>query len=66
MRRLIRKPEVCAITGLSPSEIDRRERAGNFPRRIKISERAVAWKSDEIEAEVERMIAAAEGQKAAG
>jgi prophage regulatory protein len=48
--RLLRLPEVTKITGLSPSTIWRREKEGRFPRRRRISVRAVAWLMSEIEA----------------
>ena len=34
---------VCHLTGLSKSTIYRLERQGSFPKRIKLSERRVAW-----------------------
>lgn len=48
--RFLRQPEVVETTGLSPTTIWRRERAGNFPKRRKIGPQLVAWRSDEIEA----------------
>lgn len=46
--RIIRKPRVNEITGLSPSTYRRLEKAGQFPKRIKLSKAAVGW----IEADV--------------
>lgn len=40
--------EVKRITGLSRSSIYRLEALGNFPRRVKLSERASAWKASEV------------------
>ena len=34
---------VCHLTGLSKSTVYRLERQGSFPKRIKLSERRVAW-----------------------
>ncbi|QLA16100.1 helix-turn-helix transcriptional regulator [Desulfolutivibrio sulfoxidireducens] len=50
--RVLRKPEVFNRTGLSPSTLNRMERAGKFPRRIQISTLCVGW----VEAEVENWI----------
>ena len=48
MAQIIRKSEVCRITGLSSSTIDRREREGDFPRRRHLAASAVGWISSEI------------------
>lgn len=49
MLRIIRRPEVQAMTGLGRTRIDELERAGEFPARIRISTRACGWRSDELE-----------------
>ncbi len=64
MLRLLRLPEVEAVTGLSATTIWRREREGDFPRRRRVSGNAVAWRSDEIERWVETR-PVAEGAKGA-
>jgi prophage regulatory protein len=46
---LLRKPEVARRTGLSPNRIDELEKVGRFPRRVPLSDRAVAWVESEIE-----------------
>lgn len=46
---LERLPQVKARTGLSRSEIYRRIALGDFPRPIKLGERASAWSSVEID-----------------
>jgi prophage regulatory protein len=45
---LWRLPTVAERTGLSESEILRKEQAGGFPRRRRIGERAVAWLASEV------------------
>jgi prophage regulatory protein len=60
MKRLLRLPEVIAMTGLSRSQLYHLEAAGQFPKRVPLSERSTAWASDEVEAWVERKIAARE------
>jgi prophage regulatory protein len=55
---LLRRPEVARRTGLSPNRIDELERAGRFPRRVKISDRAVAWAATEIDAFIRERIEA--------
>ena len=50
MQRILRRPEVAALTGLSPTRIHELERKGAFPARFRLSDRACGWKSDEIEA----------------
>lgn len=49
-RRILRLPEVLAITGLSPATIWRRERDGTFPRRVRVSPGRVGWFAHEVEA----------------
>jgi len=48
--RMLRFREVRAITGLGRDTIYRLAREGRFPRPRKLSERASAWRSDEIDA----------------
>lgn len=53
MLRLLRLPEVEAVTGLSGTTIWRREKEGEFPRRRRVAGNLVAWRSDEIERWIE-------------
>lgn len=55
---LERLPTVKARTGLSRSEIYRRIALGDFPRPVKIGERATAFNSAEIDAWIAGRIAA--------
>lgn len=45
---LWRLPTVLERTGLSESEILRREQEGSFPSKRRIGERAVAWLASEV------------------
>jgi prophage regulatory protein len=45
---LIRLPEVKRLTGLSRSTIYRLERDGRFVPRVRLGERATAWRLSEI------------------
>lgn len=45
---LLRLPEVKRLSGLSRSTIYRLEAQGDFPARVRISERATAWRADEV------------------
>lgn len=47
--RILKQPEVSRNTGLSRSSIYRLEALGQFPLRVKLSEAASGWRSDEIE-----------------
>lgn len=51
--RILRRPDVEAVTGLRRSRIDELERAGHFPQRVRLSDRAVGWRSDEVQAWLE-------------
>jgi prophage regulatory protein len=48
--RFIREPELKTRTGLTASVIDKMEAAGEFPKRVSISDRVVAWVEAEIDA----------------
>lgn len=50
MSKFIRLPELCGLVGLHRSSIHRLESTGQFPKRRRIGERAVAWDAAEIEA----------------
>ena len=47
-QRLLRSPDVESRVGLSRNRIDELEAAGLFPRRVKISSRAIGWVESEI------------------
>ena len=55
---LERLPAVKARTGMSRSEIYRRIALGDFPRPIKLGERASAWPEHEVTAWIASRIAA--------
>mgnify|MGYP001580002072 CR=1 FL=1 len=56
VKALLRLPEVIQRTGLSRSEVYRREALGEFPARIRLGRRTVAWPSDHIQSWIEARI----------
>ena len=46
--RLVSGAELALRTGKTTACIYRWERLGKFPQRIKLADRAVAWKGDEV------------------
>ena len=48
-QRIIRKPELFARVGLSDATIWRMEKAGKFPRRVRLGGNSVGWIDDEIQ-----------------
>lgn len=50
LKQILRRREVCAVTGLSYSTIYRLERIGRFPKRRQLSDAAVGWMRVEVEA----------------
>ena len=46
--RILRRREVERLTRLSKASIYRKMRTGTFPLPLKLGERAVAWRADEI------------------
>ncbi len=53
---LLRLPEVIKMTGLSRSEIYRREALGEFPRRVNLGARSVAWPLGSVQEFIEALI----------
>lgn len=47
---VIRRKELCKITGLSMTTLWRWECEGNFPARIRLSTHSVGWRRSDIEA----------------
>ncbi|HWM69914.1 MAG TPA: AlpA family transcriptional regulator [Steroidobacteraceae bacterium] len=48
-QRILRLPEVCALTGLGRSFIYQLQAEGCFPQRIKLGARAVGWVEEEVQ-----------------
>jgi len=46
--RILRKPDLPKITGLSAQTCMRMEAAGQFPRRVRLGARAVGWRESEV------------------
>ena len=47
-RRILRKPELMTKIQLSDATIWRMERAGKFPKRIRLGGQSVGWFLDEV------------------
>lgn len=47
---VIRRKELCKITGLSMTTLWRWEREGSFPARIRLTSHSVGWRRSDIEA----------------
>jgi prophage regulatory protein len=58
---LLRLPDVIKRTGLSRSEIYRREAIGQFPRRVSLGARSVAWPSEGVQSWIEARIRESRG-----
>jgi len=54
--RLLTIDQVAEVTTLSATEIGRREKAGEFPKRMKLGPKRVAWIGSEIEAWIQETI----------
>lgn len=55
--RILRKPEVVARVGYSAMHISRLEKAGRFPKRIRLGANACGWVEHEVNAWIEARIA---------
>ena len=56
---LLRLPRVRELTGLSRSSIYRLAQAGDFPRPIKLGQRASAWSAEQVQHWIASRVAAA-------
>jgi prophage regulatory protein len=56
-QRIIRKPELLATLGLSDATIWRLEKAGRFPKRVKLGGNSVGWFDHEIDGWLDRKAA---------
>lgn len=62
--RLIRKLEVCDLLGgVSPSQVDRMEKDGFVPSRVRFGERACGWPIAEVEQVIALRAAGADDQE---
>ena len=57
MERLLRLPDVLAVTTLSRSELFRQVASGAFPRPVAVSPRKRAWPVEEIDAWIQARVA---------
>jgi prophage regulatory protein len=55
--KVLRKPAVEQMTGLDQVTLWRRERSGDFPRRIRLGSRAVGWLESEVQIWLEKRAA---------
>lgn len=62
--RLIRKPEVMALTARSSASIYRGIRQNTFPKPVKLGEHTVAWIASEVHQWVADRIAERDGESA--
>jgi len=53
--RIIRVPECLKMTGLSETTLYRKEKAGEFPKRLKISKYSVGWKEGDVQKWIESL-----------
>ena len=60
--RIIRTEDLTRRLGLSRATIFRNVKAGRFPASIKISQRAIGWRIDDVEAWISAQAATSKGQ----
>ena len=61
----LRKAEVFRRTGMSDTTVWRKEKAGEFPKRVKITGKIVGWDEAEIEAYQQALLAERDDSQAA-
>jgi prophage regulatory protein len=49
MQTIMKRQEVCAVTGLCYTSIYNKEKVGEFPSRRKLGARSVGWIRQEVE-----------------
>ena len=60
--RILRRKKACEICGLSPSQMDRMEQEGTFPRRRQITKRIIGWSYNEVQRWVDDRLHGKEAQ----
>ena len=55
--RFLRRRELQHKTGHHPAWLDKLEKQGKFPKRVKLGEKAVAWVEDEVDAWLKQKVA---------
>ena len=55
--RLLNAKEVCRLAGVSIPTLYRLAKAGRFPRPLRVGPQVSRWRSDEIEAHLDRLTA---------
>jgi prophage regulatory protein len=63
--RILRGPALLEKTGLKKSHQQKLESAGQFPRRIKLGERASGWLESEVDAWIAERVAQSRSQQTA-
>ena len=58
--KLLRRPEVESITGLSRASIYARMHAGTFPLPVRLGPNSVAWRADDVEDWIANLLVASE------
>ncbi len=66
VQRIIRKPELLSIVSLSDATVWRREKMGDFPRRIKLGGNSVGWLESEVEDWLSKKVSERFSSRAAG
>lgn len=56
--KIIKRPEVESVTGLSRSSIYAKMENGTFPKNIKLSQRSVGWLEHEVQEWLESRVSA--------
>ena len=59
--RILKRPQVEDMTGLSRSGLYAKMAAGSFPSAIKLGQRSVGWLSSDVQQWIEGRIAASRG-----
>ena len=46
--RIIFKPEICELVGLGGLTLDKMEKAGEFPQRVRVGRRRTGWRLSDL------------------
>ncbi len=55
MKEIITQKDVVKMTGLSETTIDRYEKIGSFPKRLRLSPRRIGWFKEDIHKWIENL-----------
>lgn len=49
-QQFLRRKDICRVYGISETTLNRMRKSGRLPEPVRVTERIVAWRADELDA----------------